>query len=117
MIVVQIDYAIKRRGIMPKGMKEEKQNQLKICVDNKILILQGPVVNMSQLSVFHTTANWKVLEPQQEIVEEPVNEFNFRAPTIEEHEDPTTNKHDFNETFDLPMFKGRSYEGGVHLKG
>ena len=117
MIVVQIDDSIKRRGFIPKRRKEEKHNQLKICVDNKIKIYQGPVANMSQLSGFTPTAKWKVLEPQEEVVEEPVNEFDFRAPTIEEHEDPTTPNHNFNETFDLPMFKGRSYEGGVHLKG
>ena len=50
-------------------------------------------------------------------MEEPVNEFDFRAPTIEEHEDTTTPKHNFNETFDRPMFKGNSSEGGVSLKG
>ena len=46
-----------------------------------------------------------------------MNEFNFRAPTIEEHEDPTTPKQNFNEKFDRPMFKGRSSEGSVGLKG
>ena len=50
-------------------------------------------------------------------MEEPVKEFDFRAPTIEEQEDPTTPKHNSNETFDCPMFKGRSSEGGVCLKG
>ena len=47
MSVVQIDDAIKRRGVMPKGRKDENQNQLQICVDNKMAICQGPVVNMS----------------------------------------------------------------------
>ena len=101
---------------MPKEKKDEKQNQLQICVDNKMAIYQGPVVNISQLSGFTPTQKWKVLDPQEEVVEEPVNEFNFRAPTIEEHEDPTTPKHNFNEAFDRPMFKGRSSEGGVCLK-
>ena len=45
-----------------------------------------------------------------------MNEFNLRAPTIEEHEDTTTPKQNFNETFDRPMFKGRISEGGVRLK-
>ena len=116
MIVVHLDDAIKRRAVMPKGRKYKKQNQLQICVDNNMEICQGPVVNMSQLSGFPPTAKWKVLDPQEEVVEEPVNEFDFRAPTIEEHEYPTTPKHNFNETFDCPMFKGRSSEGGVCLK-
>ena len=59
---------------------------------------------------------WKVLEPQEEVVEEPVNEFDFCATTIEEHEGPSTPKHNCNETFYRPMFKGRSSEGGVCLK-
>ena len=80
-------------------------------------IYQGPVVNMSQLSVFLPTVKWKVLKPQEELVEEPVNKLDFRDPTIEDHNDPTTPKHNFNETFDRPMFKGRSSEGGVRLKG
>ena len=113
MIVVQLDDAIKRRGVILKGGKDEKQNQLQICVDNKMEICQGPVVNMSQLSVFPPTVKWKVLEPQEEVVEEPLNEFDFCYPTIEDHEDPTPHKHNFNETFYCPMFKGRSSEGGV----
>ena len=117
MIVVYLDDAIKRRGVMTKGGEDEKQNQLQICVDNKMEICQGPVVNMSWFSGFPPTAKWKVLDPQEEVVEEPVNEFDFRAPTIEEHEDTTTPKHNFNETFDRPIFKGMSYEGGVRLKG
>ena len=68
-IVVHIDDEIKRRGIMPKGRKDENQNQLQICVDNKMEICQGPVVNMSQLSGFPPTAKWKVLEPHEEVVE------------------------------------------------
>ena len=117
MIVVHLDDAIKRRGNMSKVRKEDNQNQLHICVDNKMAICQGTVVNMSQLSGFPPTANWKVLEQQEEVVEEPVNKLDFHVPTIEEHEDPTTPKNNFNETFDLPMLKGRSSEGGVRLKG
>ena len=71
---------------------------------------------MSQLSGFTPTEKWKVLDPQEEVTEEHVNEFVFRAPTIEEHEDHTTLKHNFNKTFDPPMFKERSSEGGVCLK-
>ena len=80
-------------------------------------IYQGPVVNMSQLSGFLPTAKWKLMDLQEEAVEEPVNKFDFCAPTNEEHDDPTTPKHNFNETFDRPMFKGRSFGGGVRLKG
>ena len=69
MIVVQLDDAINRRGVMPKGSKDEKQNQLQICVDKKMAICQGPVENMSQLSGFPPTSKWKVLEPQEEVVE------------------------------------------------
>ena len=117
MIVVQLDDAIKKSMVMPKGTKDEKQNQLQICVDNKMEIYQEPVVNMSQLSGFTPTAKWKVLDPQEGAVEEHVKKIDFRAPTIEEHKNPTTPKHNFNETFDRPMFKGRSSEGGVLLKG
>ena len=117
MIVVHIDDTINMRGVMPKWRKDKKQNQLQICVDNKMAICQGPVVNMSQLIVFPPTVKSKVMDPQEEVVEEPVNKFDFRSSTIEEHKDPTTPKHNFNETFDRPMFKGRSSEGGVHLKG
>ena len=80
-------------------------------------IYQGPVLNRSQLVVFTPTTNWKVLEPQEEVLEDPVKKIDFRAPTIEEHVDITTLKNNFNETFDHPMFKGRSSEGGVCLKG
>ena len=55
MIVVHIDDAIKRRGVMTKGRKDEKQNQLQIYVDKNMAISKGPVVNMSQLSGFPPT--------------------------------------------------------------
>ena len=115
--MVQLDDAINRRGVIPKGMKYEKQNQLQICVDNKMEIFQGPVINMSQLSGFPPTVKWKLLDPQEEVLEEHVNQFHFRSPTIEEHEYHTTPKQNFNETFDRPMFKWRISEGGVCLKG
>ena len=102
---------------MQKGRKDKNKNHLQICVDNKMAICQGTVVNMSQLSGFTPTAKWKLLDPQGEVVEEPVNKFDYHEPDIEEHDDPTTPKHNLNETFDRPMFKGRSSEGGVHLKG
>ena len=54
---------------MPNGRKDENQNQLQICVDNKTTIYQGPVVNMYQLSVFPPNAKWKVLDSQEEVVE------------------------------------------------
>ena len=69
MILVQLDDEINSRGVITKGRKDEKQNQLQICVDNKMEICQGPVVNMSQLSGFPPTAKWKVLEPHEEVVE------------------------------------------------
>ena len=75
------------------------------------------MVGMSQFLGFPPTVQWKLLEPQEEVVEEHVKEFDFCAPTIEEHENPTTSKHNFNETCDCPMFKGRSCGGGVFLKG
>ena len=93
MIVFHLEYTIKRRGIMPKWRKDEKKNQLPIYVDNKMEIWQGPVMKMSQLSGFPPTTKWKVMDPQEEVVEEPVNEFDLRAPTIEEHKYPTTPKH------------------------
>ena len=55
-------------GVVPKGRKDEKENQLHICVDNNMEICQGPVVNMSQLSGLPPTVKWKVLEPQEEVV-------------------------------------------------
>ena len=54
-IVVQIDDAIKRRGIMQKGRKDETKNHLQIYVDKKMAIYQGHVANMSQLSGFPPT--------------------------------------------------------------
>ena len=72
MIVIYLDDKINRRGIMPKGRKDKKHNQLQICVDNKMAIFQRPVVNMSQLSGFTPNAEWKVMEPQEEAVEESV---------------------------------------------
>ena len=117
MVVLQLDDEINSRGVMPKGRKDEKQCQLQICVGKKMEIYQGPVVNMPQLSRFPTNVKWKVLDPQEEVLEEPVKIFDFRAPIIEEHENSTTPKHNFNETFYHPMFKERSSEGGVRFKG
>ena len=46
-----------------------------------------------------------------------MNEFKFRAPTMEEHENPVTPKHTIDETFNRPMFQGKSRLGGTRVKG
>ena len=47
-----------------------------------------------------------MLKPMDEIVEDPVNEFTFRAPTIEEGKLPTTPKHNYAKTINRPVFAG-----------
>ena len=80
MIMVQLDDTIKRRGIIPKGRKDEKHNQLQICVDNEMSICQGACVEYVSVERIPPTAKQKVPEPHEEVAEEAVNEFRLPCP-------------------------------------
>ena len=64
MAMAELNDAISRRGVLPKGKKCEKQTQLQICVDNAMAICEGPIQNMQQLGGFPPSVTWKVLEAE-----------------------------------------------------
>ena len=80
--VPALDIQIKRRGILPKGRKAERAQQLRTCVESKMPITNKPISNMKELGGFPLTARWNILEHTDEVVLDPVNEFAFRAPTL-----------------------------------
>ena len=90
--VPALDIQIKTRGILPKGRKAERAQQLRTCVDSKMQITNEPIANMKELGGFPPTERWNILEHTDEVVLDPVNEFAFRAPTLEEADNPTTPK-------------------------
>ena len=72
-------------------------------------ITNEPIANMKELGGFPPTASWNILEHTDEVVLDPVKEFAFRAPTLEDSDNPTTPKHNYNETFYRPVFMWNSW--------
>ena len=105
--VPALDIQIKRRGILPKGRKAQRYQQLRTCVESKTPITNEPIANMKELGGLPSTARWNILEHTDEVVLDPVNEFAFRAPTLKEADNPTTPKHNYNDKFDSPVFMGK----------
>ena len=70
-------------------------------------IANETIAKMKELGGLPPTARCNILEHTDEVVLDPVNEFAFRAPTLEEADNPTTPKHNYNETFDRPVFTGK----------
>ena len=103
---------LKRRGLVPKGKKGGLITMLKEAVAASKPICVEANVDAGALGGFPVTASWKFLEPNADVVENPINDFDFRAPTLAEHENPTTPKHNYDEVFDRPVFTGRDREGG-----
>lgn len=109
--------AIKMRGVVPKGRKDELRVMLKQCMEKGMGIVEGVTKDMQVLSGFPVGSRWKELQPGDDIVPEPVNEFAFHAPTDNPEALPRVQKQNFDETWDRPVFKGRNLENEVRLKG
>jgi len=109
--------AKKMRGIVPKGRKDELRVMLKQCMEKGMGIVEGVTKDMQVLSGFPVGSRWKELQPGDDIVPEPVNEFAFHAPTDNPEALPRVQKQNFDETWDRPVFKGRNLENEVRLKG
>ena len=108
---------IRRRGVLPKGKKKDLQQMLRELVAKRMPITNEPDKNMEALGGFPVGSKWKVLEPILDVVEDPVNKFAFRPPTLGEDEAPNTTKHNYSKKFDRPVFTGRNIKGEVQEKG
>ena len=109
---------IRRRGVVPKGNKKPLQIMLTEIVEKRMPIVDGgPDKNAEALGGFPVGSKWKMLEPNEDVVEVPFNEFEFRPPTLQPNETPTTVKRNYDEKFDRPVFAGRNKKGEVRLKG
>ena len=109
---------IRRRCVVPKGNKKPLQIMLTEIVEKRMPIVDGgPDKNAEALGGFPVGSTWKMLEPNEDIVEVPFNEFEFRPPTLQPNETPTTVKRNYDENFDRPVFAGRNKKGEVRLKG
>ncbi len=92
--------AIKMRGVVPKGRKDELRVMLKQCMEKGMGIVEGVTKDMQVLSGFPVGSRWKELQPGDDIVPEPVNEFAFHAPTDNPEALPRVQKQNFDETWD-----------------
>ena len=105
--------AIRHRDIVSKGKKGELQDMFRACVAKKLPIVEGgPSKDTAALGGFPVGLKWKILVPLVSHVLDPVNEFAFCPPTLDEGECPTTPKHNYAERFDRPVFTGKNSKGG-----
>ena len=98
--------AIECRGLKPKGRKADLVQMLRDCVAQKIPISEQPVANVEELSGFPVGARWKLLSPSSTPAQDPVNEFNFRAPTDDPDCPTSLPKMNYDERWDRPVFTG-----------
>ncbi len=73
--------AISNRGLKPKGNKSALQQMLCDCMEHQLPIVDAPVANINELSGFPVGSRWKLLTPSATPAQEPVNMFEFHAPT------------------------------------
>ena len=117
----QLTHELKIRGLPAKAStnKETLKRSLVAALAAKTVVCgEIPVVRARRKDkevlnevgkTFAPTAKWRVLTPNEEVAEEPNNE-NFRlprAPTIDERDAQFVPvKHNFDESIDIPVFKG-----------
>jgi hypothetical protein len=106
--VDQLKKAIGARGLKPKGKKGDLQQMLRDCMTQGLPIVEAPVANADELSGFPVGSRWELLNPSNTPAQEPVNAFEFRAPTDDPDNMPTVVKQNYDETWDRPVFAGRS---------
>ena len=81
------------------------------------LVEEGPSKDAAALGGVPVGSKWKMLDPLVHPVLDPVNEFVFRPPTLDEGGCPITPKHNYAERFDRPVFTDKNSKGGIQLKG
>ena len=103
-----LKHEISRRGLVPKGKKEELRIMLQDCMNHKMPVVEGATQNMKELSGFPVVSRWKVLESSS-ITPEPMNTFVFYEPTANTNHlnEPTLPKQNFDEEWIRPDFTGR----------
>ena len=115
MKLTEIKEALRKRGVKlkPGNKKADFISELIDAVNKNLPVVmnrpsQTPrATNPHALKDFAPTAKWRVLVPSNEVVEEPDNEFNFRAPTIPaEDAEFVPHKQNFDEKFDRQQFNG-----------
>ena len=80
-------------------------------------ISELPVANVDELLGFLVGTRWKLLSPSSTPAQDPVNEFNFRAPTDDPDRPTTLPKMNYDERWDRPVFTGQSKTGDVRFIG
>ena len=98
--------AIESRGLKPKGKKADLVQMLRDCVAQKIPISEQPVANVEEFLGFPVGTRWKLLSPSSTPSQDPVNEFNFRAPTDDPDHPMSLPKMNYDERWDQPVFTG-----------
>jgi hypothetical protein len=73
--------------------------------------------NTNAMSKFPLSSRWNIPTSNLLIVPNLVNGFSFHVPINDPKHLSTVPKHDFDEEWDCPAFKGRSKTKGVRMKG
>jgi hypothetical protein len=101
--------------------KPALKERLILAMENKVMVTVfgeqskktkgGKKAAVIDMTGFAPGSHWVPLLPDKEAVVEPVNTLaNARAPTVPRDEAFTVPiKHNFNETFDRPLFQGRHF--------
>ena len=61
---------------------------------------------MENATVFSQGTYWKVLKPEDKVIENPTDGTNFRAPTVDNNEVQMVKKRNYSELFDKETFFG-----------
>ena len=84
MMKLQVDElrsSICAQGLKPKGNKSALQQMLSHCMERQLPIVDVLVANVNELSGFPVGSRWKLLTASATPAQEPVNMFDFWAPT------------------------------------
>ena len=102
--VEELRSCISLRGLKPKGNKSALQQMLRDCMERQLPIVGVPVANVNELSGFPVGSRWKLLTASVTPAQEPVNMFDFRAPTDNPDLLPTVPKQNYNEMWGRLVF-------------
>ena len=106
--VAELKKEIHLRGLIPLGKKSDLMKSILDCMEQQLVIIDMPVENMNAMSGFPVGSMWTILTPNFLTVSDPVNDVSFHAPTVKPEHLHTVTKHDFDEEWDCPIFKGRN---------
>ena len=94
------------RGLGRGGLEKYLIQRLEQAMFDKVSIETEKTSEVANATIFSLGTYWKVLKPEDKVIEYPTDGANLRAPTVDNNEVQMVKKRNYAEVFDREPFVG-----------